>query len=223
MWERTTPTASKTGDVFRVLLVKEAISAAVFVLANDRLEAAEQAVLLMRSGDDWRVVSIRKRRISPLGLFWSYVDKESNVFAFVNGERSECWIWRGWPTGDGYGRFSFEGTEWLAHRLAWTIENGPIPDGLQLDHLCRNRPCVRPEHTEPVTNRENGRRGLGGHINRSKLYCPSGHPYNAANTKVTSDGRRRCILCDRRRMRDYMKRKRLKFKQNRETGEWVPR
>jgi hypothetical protein len=79
-----------------------------------------------------------------------------------------------------------------AHRVAYEHLVGPIPAGMQLDHLCRNRMCVNPEHLEPVTPRENTRRARA--LIRE---CPSGHPYGPENTRFAPDGRRYCAQCKR--------------------------
>lgn len=76
-------------------------------------------------------------------------------------EDSGCWIWLGRSSRNGYGRISVKGTERQVHRILWAIEQGPIPHGLVLDHLCRNRYCVNPNHLEAVTVRTNTLRGVG--------------------------------------------------------------
>ena len=73
--------------------------------------------------------------------------------------KTGCWVWRRAGNGDGAGRVWFDGKLRLAHRVVYEMVKGPIPDGLQLDHLCANRLCVNPDHLEPVTNRENKLRG----------------------------------------------------------------
>lgn len=79
-----------------------------------------------------------------------------------------------------------------AHRVAYEHIVGPIPPGMQLDHLCRNRMCVNPEHLEPVTAQENRRRATA-----LITECPNGHPYDEANSKHSPDGRRYCRECKR--------------------------
>ncbi|MGL4255763.1 MAG: HNH endonuclease signature motif containing protein [Microbacterium sp.] len=122
--------------------------------------------------------------------FWERVDKTG-----------PCWIWLGHIDSKGYGRI----TTWrngtiFAHRLAYELVNGPIPEGLQIDHLCRIPACVNPDHLEPVTGRENTLRGVGPTAeNARKTSCKRGHPFDAENTCIRSDGRRVCIACRRAR------------------------
>lgn len=86
-----------------------------------------------------------------------------------------------------------------AHRVAYELVIGAVPDGLHLDHLCRNRWCCNPVHCEPVTIGENLRRGAGPTgINRRKTHCVKGHPFDAENTRINRDGTRRCLECARR-------------------------
>lgn len=105
-----------------------------------------------------------------------------------------CWVWQGYRTAHGYGRIGAD----YAHRLTYELVVGPIPDGLQLDHLCRNRGCCNPAHLEPVTMAENIRRGYG---HGSETHCPQGHPYDEANTYRPKRGGRMCRTCKRNRDR----------------------
>lgn len=89
----------------------------------------------------------RKRFCSDLCRFTSYVH--------VSKENGGCWPWQGFTDFNSYGRFSRYG---LAHRFAYEFLVGPIPKGLEIDHLCRNKSCVNPDHLEAVTHRENIRR-----------------------------------------------------------------
>ena len=104
-----------------------------------------------------------------------------------------CWMWTGSTDDEGYGLFRSGGSP-LAHRRCWELLVGPIPDGLVLDHLCRVRACVNPDHLEPVTQLENVRRGA----NRPRLTCPAGHPREQW-------GGERCGTCRRAYMRNYMR------------------
>lgn len=108
----------------------------------------------------------------------------------------ECWEWTASVCDEGYGRFNANDIELpstLAHRIAWTWLVGPIPDGLTLDHLCRNTSCVNPNHLEPVTASENSRRAIP--WNRGKTHCVHGHEFDEANTYVCRNGRRACRTC----------------------------
>jgi len=118
-----------------------------------------------------------------------------------------CWEWTAAKCPLGYGRFGLgrkaDGII-LAHRWAYESLIGPIPEGLEPDHLCRNPSCVNPSHLEPVTHKENIRRGIrvgngGGKANRAKTHCPYGHPYDEANTCRRPNGTRLCRACARLR------------------------
>ncbi len=97
---------------------------------------------------------------------------------------------------DGYGRLWVNGSNQLAHRALHELLIGPIPDGFQLDHLCRNRACVRLSHLEPVTPVVNVRRGETGKHMAVRTHCPQGHEYTAENTRL-SGGSRSCRECGR--------------------------
>ena len=115
-----------------------------------------------------------------------------------------CVFWTAGTTWNGYGLFWVNGRHVYAHRWAYEYFKGPIPDGLQLDHLCRNRSCVNPAHLEPVTQRENLLRGnTHAATNSAKTHCPKGHEYAGANLYTYPDGRRDCRTCqaDRDRIR----------------------
>lgn len=102
-----------------------------------------------------------------------------------------CWLWSGTITSRGYGQFVRGGRREPAHRVAYEVAVGPIPDGMQLDHLCRERSCVNPTHLEPVTCRENLLRGETlAAKNVAKTTCPSGHTYDRRE-----GNRRRCSKC----------------------------
>lgn len=120
---------------------------------------------------------------------------------------SGCWIWLRALSGSGYGYFhASDGsgqkpTMRSAHRESYKCFVGPIPPGLQLDHLCRNRACINPAHLEPVTGQENSLRGIN--LHRIKTHCPQGHPYTPGNLRADpKHGRRLCLTCHRIRERN---------------------
>jgi len=115
-----------------------------------------------------------------------------------------CWEWTAGRNPDGYGHFRVGNTQRKAHRVVYELMIGPIPDGLDLDHLCRNRACVRPDHLEPVTRGENQRRGVpfrpprdNNAWGRRVTHCPQGHQY----PRPSEPGKKRnCLVCKRERM-----------------------
>lgn len=105
-----------------------------------------------------------------------------------------CWEWAGTISPVGYGAISINGVAYSAHRASYTRHVGPIPSGLVLDHLCRNPPCINPEHLEPVTDQENVRRGMSiGATAQRRSECLHGHPY-PENAKI-AQGHRVCRAC----------------------------
>lgn len=141
------------------------------------------------SPEHWRKISegLRRRPRKPLIMrFWSKVEITPS-----------CWLWHG-GTGMGYGKLQKDGRMDLAHRVAYELFVGPIPEGLELDHLCRNHGCVNPEHLEAVTHQENTLRGIARPAdNARKTHCPRGHQYSHRD----KTGRRHCRKCVAHRAR----------------------
>lgn len=118
-----------------------------------------------------------------------------------------CWLWNGQKTHNGYGTASLAGTTQMAHRIAYQLLVGPIPEGLTLDHLCKTKLCVRPEHLEPVTLRENILRGdCPTAKNARKTECFRGHPLVGDNVMVDKRRGRTCRTCKN----DYNRKNRSK-------------
>lgn len=165
----------------------------------------------LKHGDPLKVAWERN---NPIANFWAKVDRRGP---------DECWPWLGYIDRDGYGHFAVPADgrqdDTPAHRYAYTIAVGPIPDGHQIDHTCHTRAvktctgnatcahrrCCNPRHAEPVLPGENIRRGQTGMTRarqqREKTHCVRGHPFDAANTRLEAGPKqyRRCLTCERER------------------------
>ena len=126
-------------------------------------------------------------------------DVLDRILARIERE-GECWIFAGSKHPQGYGQVHNPGGSRLVHVIVYQRMIGPVPEDMELDHLCRREACCNPAHLEPVTHGENVRRGRsdGGRANRAKTHCPQNHPYDEANTRWYRGGRR-CRACDRER------------------------
>src|SRR5215471_2205267 len=124
--------------------------------------------------------------------FWAKVDKTAT-----------CWLWMASKDRGGYGMFSVKRKPQRAHRVAYELLIGPIPDKHEIHHVCRVRACVNPDHLEVVTKREHP--DAGPSLSAAKTQCPHGHPYTPENTFVRTDknGRktRKCRECLRAQWR----------------------
>lgn len=118
-------------------------------------------------------------------------------------ELNGCWIWRGSMYAKGYGKIGRRGI--MAHRIAYEICKGDVPKDLCLDHLCKNRACINPDHLEIVTLVENVMRGESQHaVNARKTHCVNGHEFTPSNIYVHPHRKTRdCKICRNRRCRDY--------------------
>lgn len=130
----------------------------------------------------------------PAEKFWALVDKSG-----------DCWLYTGFLN-QGYGVFTHRRKNYRAHRVVWMMAGRTIPDGLVMDHLCRVRNCVKPDHLEPVTPRENVLRGIGPTaMNAQKIECDQGHHLAGENVMVSTVGagrkERRCRQCSNAKAR----------------------
>jgi HNH endonuclease len=136
--------------------------------------------------------------------FWVKVDKNGPVPAY-RPELGPCWLWTR-STKEGYGAFHLDGKLQSAHILAYCWLVGEVPEGCELDHLCRMRRCCNPAHLEPVSHLVNVHRGISpGAVNAAKTRCGiCDEPYDEANTYWHKGGR--CRNCMRRRNREWYQR-----------------
>jgi hypothetical protein len=157
---------------------------------------------------------------APIARIWQHGYATGQAKRFIQGHNARtvdlydvdpetgCWVWRG-STPRGYGSIKRDGIRYRAHRYIYEREIGPIPDGLQLDHLCRNRSCVNPEHLEVVSCRENLMRGQTlAAENAAKTHCKRGHPLSGENLYVEPKGTRACKQCRRDAVRRSREKKR---------------
>ena len=139
------------------------------------------------------------RNITLEDRFWAKVQKTET-----------CWIWQGcWSKQTGYGKVQINHKPKLVHVLSFEWAKGILPEGTEIDHLCRNRRCVNPEHLEAVNHRDNVLRGINACASNAKVtHCPQGHPYDLFNTYRRPDGGRDCRICRDKRSLAYKQKKR---------------
>jgi hypothetical protein len=139
----------------------------------------------------------RRRGVDKLGAIIPRGDVRARLLAKLD-RSGPCWLWTGSTDGGGrYGAIGVEGRLRRAHRVAYELFVGPIPDGMDIDHTCRVTLCCNPEHLEPVTHRENVLRGEAPTArNARKTHCVRGHELAGANLQIrASDGGRLCLAC----------------------------
>lgn len=119
-----------------------------------------------------------------------------------------CWEWQGFITGRGYGQAYIGSQKFATHRLMYQLVVGPIPDGLVIDHLCRNRRCLNPRHLEPVTNHENILRG--DLLTDNRILClRRRHVLSSVGVYVDSEGSKRCRECRLESKRRYRQKQKV--------------
>lgn len=149
--------------------------------------------------------AIPQRGGSPMNTpasFWERVDRASRA--------DECWLWTGTVDRRGYGRLRYRGRFAKAHRLAYELTHGSIPEGMFVLHSCDEPGCCNPAHLRAGDHAENmrDRARRGRSRNARTTHCPSGHEYTPENTRITTEGFRRCRQCARRQ--DAERRARLR-------------
>ena len=121
---------------------------------------------------------------------------KERLLAKITVARHGCWMWQGCTDQFGYGRIGGDRKSLATHRVAYELFSGALIPGLVIDHLCRVRSCVNPDHLEQVTNEENLARGIYG-AGPKKTHCINRHEFTAENTYIQPSGRRSCRACNR--------------------------
>jgi hypothetical protein len=137
------------------------------------------------------------------------VADDARFWAKVTSD-GDCWRFTSNINTAGYGMFRIGKKKYLAHRVSFTALVTTIPDGLTLDHLCRNRACVNPDHLDPVpigVNTARAARPPGGWLIPPTSHCRNGHEYTPDNTGVNSNGSRKCWTCRRAQWRQQCERR----------------
>ena len=136
----------------------------------------------------------------PKGVY-KHPSAEERFFAKIERGKTDefCWLWTSAISENGYGLF-WDGRTVYAHRYIYQLAVGEIPEGLQIDHLCRIKRCANPKHLEAVSRKESPNLGRGKRVRREgKTHCKRGHAYDEANTYTSPRGRRSCRECGKLR------------------------
>ena len=158
-----------------------------------------------------RISALNRKRRDPIERFWEKVDRSPG-----QGPKGDCWTWKKPSHYTGYGFFYFQRKQRTAHAVSYYFAHGRFPqEGLDIDHLCRNRACVNPDHLEEVSRQVNAYRGQCGFITgakmRARTHCKNGHEFTPENTTIESKGerstKRRCKICGREAFRRYQMKK----------------
>ena len=129
---------------------------------------------------------------------------EERLYSRIQSDMATgCWNWTGALSNGRYGSLYYQGRMQKTHRIAWVLQNGEVPIGKELDHLCRNTRCCNPSHLEVVTRSENLRRSPLMDRKSQNTHCPSGHEYSGENLRLTKKGHRVCKTCMRRHIRNW--------------------
>ena len=150
----------------------------------------------------------------PIGIYSRPSLFERFEERYIPEPNSGCWLWIGACLNTGYGEIGLGKKTLLAHRVSYEFYRGKIPDGLQIDHLCRVRCCVNPWHMEPVTIGENVRRGESVKLTKARCalqtHCKNGHLLSGSNLYLRPEGGRACKQCRYDRKRLFLQRQKEK-------------
>lgn len=141
------------------------------------------------------------KKVYPRFCSWTcylaqFTNAASRFWSKTIPGKNGCILWVGRTNGDGYGQFDVNGRTIGAHRYAFELKYGPVPEGKQIDHLCRVRHCVNPEHMEAVIQRVNIMRGEGiAATNKAKTHCKRGHALEGKNVYIVKQGKYRSRQC----------------------------